>query len=229
MSKKRFEDATFREIAKRRSAGERIADLCIEYGVSRSTVSVRFRKLGVSIPCKLGTDAMTRIGVAYDEGSTTCALGKEYGVDHHTIAAYLKRTGRRVRTTEENRALKGDPRINSRLCTYRYEARKKKLPFELTREQFSDLVVRPCYYCAQPPANHQKQWETERFKHQRRYSGIDRIDSTKGYLLDNVVPCCFTCNSAKGALTLDEFCAWLERLARHNTLQKVRMLAKPTQ
>jgi hypothetical protein len=33
------------------------------------------------------------------------------------------------------------------------------------------------------------------------YNGIDRVDNEKGYLVENCVPCCFTCNSLKKSVT----------------------------
>ena len=35
--------------------------------------------------------------------------------------------------------------------------------------------------------------------------GIDRIDSSNGYILSNIVPCCEKCNIAKGEMSIDEF------------------------
>ena len=36
-------------------------------------------------------------------------------------------------------------------------------------------------------------------------NGIDRIDSSKGYVFDNCVPCCKHCNIMKMTMTIDEF------------------------
>lgn len=41
---------------------------------------------------------------------------------------------------------------------------------------------------------------------------IYRIDSTKGYVLSNVRPCCKVCNRAKGTLSLKEFLNWIQDL-----------------
>ena len=35
--------------------------------------------------------------------------------------------------------------------------------------------------------------------------GIDRVDSSKGYTIDNVVPCCSKCNWMKGVLSKEDF------------------------
>jgi hypothetical protein len=51
------------------------------------------------------------------------------------------------------------------------------------------------------------------------YSGIDRIDPTHGYISDNVVPCCRTCNVAKLKMTRDEFLAWAWRIASRHPVQ----------
>lgn len=37
------------------------------------------------------------------------------------------------------------------------------------------------------------------------YNSIDRVDPTKGYIIDNCVPCCTTCNYMKRILQRDEF------------------------
>jgi len=61
------------------------------------------------------------------------------------------------------------------------------------------------------------------FKNQCTYCGtqgdlgIDRIDSSKAYTIDNVVPCCSMCNIIKGPLSLTTF---LDRVMRiHDTLK----------
>lgn len=44
--------------------------------------------------------------------------------------------------------------------------------------------------------------------------GIDRIDSTKGYIPGNVQPMCSDCNYAKSDSTQEQFNTWIERVAR---------------
>ena len=33
------------------------------------------------------------------------------------------------------------------------------------------------------------------------YNGIDRVDNSKGYTLNNILVCCYDCNTKKGAIT----------------------------
>lgn len=44
---------------------------------------------------------------------------------------------------------------------------------------------------------------------------LDRVDSSKGYTLHNVVACCKICNFAKGSMKFDEFISWVERAYKH--------------
>ena len=44
------------------------------------------------------------------------------------------------------------------------------------------------------------------------YNGIDRVDNSKGYTMDNVVSCCRICNVAKQKMTLQEYKDWVEKV-----------------
>jgi hypothetical protein len=84
------------------------------------------------------------------------------------------------------------------------------VPFELTIEEFNDLSHQNCYYCGAPP-----DYEYHPSNGVFVGNGIDRIDNTKGYTMDNVVPCCPICNAMKNALTLDEFLSQSVRIAQN--------------
>lgn len=43
--------------------------------------------------------------------------------------------------------------------------------------------------------------------------GIDRVDSSKGYLSANCVACCDACNKAKHNYSTEEFAEWILRVA----------------
>ena len=46
-------------------------------------------------------------------------------------------------------------------------------------------------------------------------NGIDRIDSSKGYVKGNVVTSCKYCNTAKNTMTQQEFKEWIVRVYEH--------------
>lgn len=80
----------------------------------------------------------------------------------------------------------------------RQNAERRGLPVELTREHFDWLRDQPCVYCGAPGPN-----------------GVDRVESTQGYTLENVVPSCKKCNLRKGAVHFDELLAWMRRVIQH--------------
>jgi len=105
-----------------------------------------------------------------------------------------------------------DERATNQLYAgYRCDARDRGLVFDLSKEKFRNLTKGNCYYCGQSPAQTLKDYATDGFI----YNGIDRVDNEKGYIEENVVPCCKTCNYAKRNMPADEFTAWIARVAKH--------------
>lgn len=92
---------------------------------------------------------------------------------------------------------------------YERNARDRKMEFDLSITQFKEIIDRPCHYCGAPPSN---VYRGSRAAREYNYSGIDRVDNEKGYLIDNVRPCCHTCNRAKSNMGEEKFYAWIKRL-----------------
>lgn len=88
--------------------------------------------------------------------------------------------------------------------------------FTLSLEEFSNITKQNCYYCNSEPVfperfkNEFKQREIEYF------NGIDRIDSSKGYILDNCVPCCSICNRMKSDLNQEFFLNHINKIYNFN-------------
>ena len=85
-------------------------------------------------------------------------------------------------------------KLSGRYSTYKSNATKRGRAFDLTMEQFDSITSKPCHYCGEYDV-----YEDMAF------TGVDRIDSSKGYSFDNCVPCCRMCNSMKSDLNLDIF------------------------
>jgi hypothetical protein len=64
-----------------------------------------------------------------------------------------------------------------------------------------------CHYCEAPPVLDNRKLVR---------NGIDRVDSSKGYVTDNVVPCCRDCNVAKSDLSKAEFLNLVEKIYNHS-------------
>jgi hypothetical protein len=84
------------------------------------------------------------------------------------------------------------------------DAIKRNLQFMLTLEEYTLLIKSACTYCEQYTEN--------------EAIGIDRVNSSFGYLPTNVVPCCSICNVMKNNLPLDIFKEHITKI--YNTLQK---------
>ncbi len=111
----------------------------------------------------------------------------------------------------------GEARFNAMYSNYIGKAKERNLEWNLSKEEVKHLFEQNCYYCNSKPSNINKR--SKAYVHKTpeifTYSGIDRIDNSKGYLIDNVVSCCKTCNYAKRDLTENEFDSWITRLTNH--------------
>lgn len=124
-----------------------------------------------------------------------------------------------VKTTEELA-------IQRLFQEYKTSARRRLIPFHLTKEQLAALIQGACTYCGTLKSNlmtsKSGRWtDTSRVYH---YNGIDRLDNMLGYLATNVVTCCVVCNRAKNAMVQDDWNAWLRRVALHQLSQQHRDL-----
>lgn len=98
---------------------------------------------------------------------------------------------------------------------YKSDAKKRQLPFELDKYETIKLIQNPCTYCGDPASN----TAVHRTTHEVfNYNGIDRVDNTKGYTCDNVVPCCATCNRMKMTKTIEGFFEHVSKIYKHRNL-----------
>lgn len=89
---------------------------------------------------------------------------------------------------EKKYKIKDTKQTRDRINSIKSGAKGRNLDFYLTDKQIEDIIAKPCYYCSIEHSN-----------------GIDRIDSTKGYIVNNCVPCCKVCNLMKNKFSLDLF------------------------
>ena len=91
---------------------------------------------------------------------------------------------------------------------YKDNAKSRNLEFSLTQKQFEKLIVGDCVYCGSEPKSVRKKGDFQIIR-----NGVDRVDNTKSYFLDNCVPCCSICNRMKNNFSLEEFKIWIKRVA----------------
>lgn len=92
---------------------------------------------------------------------------------------------------------------------YKSNARKKRLEFRLSIDDFKILLKNKCFYCGCDPSNI---LEHEKIRGEFKYNGIDRIDNNEGYTPNNVVTCCKECNYKKKDQSYNDFIEWIKRV-----------------
>jgi hypothetical protein len=104
-------------------------------------------------------------------------------------------------------------------AAYRKSARRRGIAFSLSESQAYELFGRPCYYCGGRDTKCIRLSGTKRIANTNQvctvYCGIDRFDNKRGYSLDNIRPCCRTCNVSKNMLSADAWANWLAALIKH--------------
>lgn len=84
-------------------------------------------------------------------------------------------------------------------------AKGRNLSFDLTNEQFEELIQQDCYYCGSFPTEYKMDKRFNKTNEIFKRNGIDRKDSDLNYTINNCVPCCHTCNLMKMTLHHDDF------------------------
>jgi len=132
------------------------------------------------------------------EEKSCIKCGQVKSLENFYINSYYK--DRRINTCKKCFVLvsqKNQHKLNGVYGIYRRNAKTRGLEFNLSKEDFSTFWQKPCSFCGSliPSA------------------GLDRIDSSKGYFLGNVIPCCTFCNMAKRKLSISDFLLHIFKIA----------------
>jgi hypothetical protein len=153
----------------------------------------------------------------YEKVAETWQKSRNTRLETVGVEEFLKRNADDARRWRENNREKQQQinenkkvSLNLQYGVYRSSAHSKRLEFQLTLDDYQNLVTQVCYYCGiiQP----------------RGFNGIDRLDSTKGYVLTNCVSCCQMCNMMKNTLSIDVFLRRVEHILSVNMLIENREL-----
>jgi hypothetical protein len=112
-----------------------------------------------------------------------------------------RRAEKKYRSSFKGKAQRAKQRLTPR-CRYgqcKAQAKVRGIAFALTLKQYLTFADQVCYYCGE----------------QLNVVGLDRIDSSIGYTLNNVVSCCRNCNYAKRLLSADEFVHHCHKVVAH--------------
>jgi len=104
---------------------------------------------------------------------------------------------------------------------YSHRARKAGIAFPLSLEEFITFVTGACHYCGELPTKERRAYNRPSMSGTGLddvglMHGIDRVDSSKSYLKDNIVPCCFVCNRMKSDFGTEFFLKHIAKIYKYN-------------
>ncbi len=157
-------------------------------------------------------------------------ITKQYqGIDGRTIVDYICECGttkigahltnvknqkscKKCQSVGKVRSVFGETAFNSLHNQYKQNAKMRGYDFLLKKEEFRTLTKQNCFYCGKTPSQIMKH---KRFNGECIYNGVDRMDNTKGYSLENSVPCCKFCNLTKNNTSFGEFIKWIRTVYKN--------------
>lgn len=103
----------------------------------------------------------------------------------------------------------GETAFNNHYSSYSRAAKRRQIPFELTKDEFRTIIKQNCYYCGQVPSMIKRPNSSGGAC---ICNGIDRMDSNGGYTISNCVPCCSMCNYAKLDSSVSDFLSHVKKI-----------------
>ena len=152
-----------------------------------------------------------------------CVCGKTTTViPAQLIKGHVKSCG-----CSKRKLVPGQRSFNRFLEGYKNNAKQRNLFFDISKKEFKSLISKNCVYCGAVPkqynpflnkkgerrlrsGNSSLEWLEQQYI---EVNGIDRIDSSKGYELENIVTCCGQCNMMKMDYSLEEFLKQVEKIS----------------
>jgi len=177
----------------------------------KDKIGLRYGKLLVISKCP----ELARKKTVYE---CLCDCGKTAFVSTDSLT--LKETRSKTRSCgclhrqpKDANALPGNKAAINRIFRgYINGAKARGYEWKLSLEEFVSICNKNCYYCGLSPINKASGRNSES---NFIYSGIDRIDNSIGYILENCVPACKECNFAKRNRSDAEFTDWFMRINRY--------------
>lgn len=95
----------------------------------------------------------------------------------------------------------GEGKLNKILDGYKRSAKKRGIKFQISDRYFKTLSRSECHYCGAKPSP---------------FNGVDRVDSSYGYIKKNCVSCCSDCNQMKWTMTREKFINHVRKICKWN-------------
>lgn len=118
-----------------------------------------------------------------------------------------------------------DSSFNDKFCKLKHKAQNRNIEWDLSFEDFKEIAKQNCFYCnsigreysaylnvdGTPNAKFKKVNMDINYvkKTITNINSLDRIDSSLGYIKNNVVSSCWICNRGKLDLSIGDFIKWI--------------------
>ena len=137
---------------------------------------------------------------------------RQHRIEREGIDEYMKNGAIAAQKWRDNNPEKVQQNNENKINSYEIQygvyvrsAELKQIRFGLSFDEFKEIVNKPCHYCG-----------ILRDRGTEQFNGIDRDDSSIGYLPSNCVSCCSMCNYMKNTLSGDVFVRRVEHILTHN-------------
>ena len=147
----------------------------------------------------------------YEKVAKYRLTGRQNQIEKNGVEEYLKTNAERAKKWREDNPEKTEQNnidrnnnIKIHFTVYKRSAGLKQLPFEMTQDEFELIVKNPCNYCG--------------IIQEKGFNGIDRLDSSVGYAMENSVSCCSMCNYMKNTVSESVFVRRAEHILTYNGL-----------
>src|SRR3990167_1155929 len=188
-----------------------VAPLPTHHKAYRNLTGVRFGKLVCIRPYGRQTEAGKHKRLVWE---CKCDCGTVCIVRGGSLKHNLKKSCGCLQPL--NKLPSGEAAFNAIYRNIKRGAKARDYLFSLTKEEVKVLTSANCYYCGNQP---RKEFQRENCNSGTyKWNGIDRINNTIGYLKDNCVTCCYTCNRMKWARDYNEFLSTIKAIYKNRCL-----------
>lgn len=99
----------------------------------------------------------------------------------------------------------------------------------LSFNEFVNLTQQNCVYCGVEPRQTFTRWNHKKKKGTFTFNGLDRADNSLPHTKENCVACCWNCNEAKSAQSVENFLLWAVKLkvSKFEPLTEVNLIELP--
>ncbi len=121
----------------------------------------------------------------------------------------IKRKGYQKKYNQENKEERREYDRNhfytlkGKYKEYKKAAKQRGIEFNITFEQFMTFWQKDCSYCGD----------------KIKTVGLDRVNNTEGYVVSNILSCCWTCNKVKKTRSRQEFLEHCKKVYLYNKKQ----------